>query len=156
MPIQSAKNDATTSPVVAVTHWNFGPASRKSEVPIGDASYDPDWYKRDAKSKHCKRQVAPPHSGSDHPIPFHLCVLREREKRASVLHQQYFDYAVRFVRWDKRKGWARYLAQHPVGALIAMVTGKSLPGEWRKQPLSEIDYLAEVLLSRFGSVSKPE
>ena len=83
-------------------------------------------------------------------------MLREREKRASVLHQQYFDYAVRFVRWDKRKGWARYLAQHPVGALIAMVTGKSLPGEWRKQPLSEIDYLAEVLLSRFGSVSKPE
>ena len=84
MPIQSAKNDATTSPVVAVTHWNFGPASRKSEVPIGDASYDPDWYKRDAKSKHCKRQVAPPHSGSDHPIPFHLCVLIDP---AGIIHE---------------------------------------------------------------------
>ena len=50
-PPKSANNAARTEPTEAVTHWNYGPASRRLEGPTGDTRYDPDWYKQ----KQCKR-----------------------------------------------------------------------------------------------------
>jgi len=34
-----------------VTHWNYGPASRKSDVPPNDTRYDPDWYKQKPRKR---------------------------------------------------------------------------------------------------------
>lgn len=38
-------------PFVAMAHWNFGPASRKSDVPPNDTRYDPDWYKQNPRKR---------------------------------------------------------------------------------------------------------
>lgn len=51
MQIKPTSNSARTEPAEAVTHWNYGAASRKPEVPTGDTRYHPDWYKRDTEPK---------------------------------------------------------------------------------------------------------
>ena len=38
-------------PFVEIAHWNFGPASRKSDVPPNDTRYDPDWYKQNPRKR---------------------------------------------------------------------------------------------------------
>ena len=38
-------------PFVEIAHWNFGPASRKSDVPPNDTRYDPDWYKQHPRKR---------------------------------------------------------------------------------------------------------
>ena len=38
-------------PFVEIAHWNFGPASRKSDVPPNDTRYDSDWYKQNPRKR---------------------------------------------------------------------------------------------------------
>ena len=38
-------------PFVEIAHWNFGHASRKSDVPPNDTRYDPDWYKQNSRKR---------------------------------------------------------------------------------------------------------
>jgi hypothetical protein len=74
--------------------------------------------------------------------PPHYCVLIQNEmceERNALLHQRYLDYLVRFERWNKAKGWARYMAHRPLAALAALTRGRELPPEWCRQPMGEGD-----------------
>lgn len=51
MPNQPERQGTPTGPVEDVTHWNFGPPSRKPEVPIDDTRRDLNWYKRDTEQR---------------------------------------------------------------------------------------------------------
>lgn len=62
------------------------------------------------------------------------------------MQQRYLDYLVRFERWNKPKGWARYMARHPMAALAALTRGRELPPEWCRQPMGEVDFQFEILL----------
>ena len=49
MPLEPTSGGRTPEPAEAVTHWNYGPASRKPAVPTDDARRNPNWYKQDSK-----------------------------------------------------------------------------------------------------------
>lgn len=51
MPNEPELKDTPTMPVEDVRHWNFGPASGKSEVPTDDTRSDPNWYQRDTEQR---------------------------------------------------------------------------------------------------------
>jgi hypothetical protein len=76
--------------------------------------------------------------------PPHLCYLTQCEERDAILHQRYLAYLVRFDRWSKPKGWARYMARHPLAALAALTRGQELPPELCHQPLSRDDFVSEI------------
>ena len=91
--------------------------------------------------------------------PSHLCFLtqhEEREERNALLHQRYLDYLVRFERWNKPKGWARYMAHRPLAALAALTKGRELPPEWCRRPLSEVDFQIEILVDRVRRMGRTD
>jgi hypothetical protein len=49
MPSQPERQDTPSGPAGDVTHWNFGPTSRKPGMPTSDTRRDPNWYKRDTE-----------------------------------------------------------------------------------------------------------
>ena len=51
MPLEPTSEGRSPQPAEAVTHWNYGPASRKSDVPPNDTRYDPDWYKQNPRKR---------------------------------------------------------------------------------------------------------
>ena len=55
MPLEPTNEGRSPQPAEVVTHWNYGPASRKPQVPAGDTQYDPDWYKRNTETEPRKR-----------------------------------------------------------------------------------------------------
>ena len=85
--------------------------------------------------------------------PAHLCYLTQREERDAVMHQRYLDYLVRFERWNKPKGWARFMVSHPLAVLAALTQGGELPPEWCRQPMSEVDFLSEMFLNHIRRMS---
>ena len=82
----------------------------------------------------------------------HLCILAQREERDAILHQRYVAYMARFERWSRPKGWARYMARHPVAALTR---GRELPPEWCHQPLSRDDFVSDIFLDYARQMSRP-
>lgn len=87
--------------------------------------------------------------------PDHLCVLTQREELDAALHERYLAYLVRFERWNKPKGWARYMAHHPLAALAALTKGKELPSEWCRQPQSKDDFVSEIFLGSARQMGRP-
>lgn len=75
-------------------------------------------------------------------------ILTQREERDAALHERYRVYIARFKRWNKPKGWARFMARHPLVALGALTRGRELPPEWCRQPISEVDFQIEILVGR--------
>lgn len=55
MPLEPTSEGRGPEPAEAVIHWNYGPASRKPQVPAGDTRYDPYWYKRNTEIEPRKR-----------------------------------------------------------------------------------------------------
>ncbi len=74
--------------------------------------------------------------------------LTQREERDAVLHQRYLAYLAHFGRWKKPKGWACFMANHPLAALVALTKGRELPSEWCRQPMGEVDFQIEILVGR--------
>lgn len=87
--------------------------------------------------------------------PDHLCFLTQREERDATLHQRYLAYLVRFERWNKPKGWVRFMARHPLAALAALTRGRKLPTEWCRQPMAEVDFQIEILVGRVRRMGRP-
>ena len=85
--------------------------------------------------------------------PPHLC-FTQNDERDALLHQRYLNYLVRFERWSKPKGWARYMARHPLAAMFALTKGGELPAEWCRQPLSEVDFQIEILVDSVRRMSQ--
>lgn len=81
--------------------------------------------------------------------------LTHREERDAILHQRYLAYLVRFERWNKPKGWARYMAHHPLAALAALTQGRELPSEWCRQPMTEVDFQTEILVDSVRQMGRP-
>lgn len=88
--------------------------------------------------------------------PSHLCSLTQREERDAVMHQRYLAYLVRFERWNKPKGWARFMARHPLAVLAALTKGGELPPEWCSQPISEVDFQFEILLDNVRRMGRTD
>ena len=88
--------------------------------------------------------------------PAHLCYLTQREERDAVMHQRYLDYLVRFERWNKPKGWARYMAHRPLAALAALTKGGELPPKWCRQPSSVVDFQIDILVDRVRRMSRTD
>lgn len=87
--------------------------------------------------------------------PSHLCFLTQHEERNALLHQRYLAYMDHFERWNKPKGWARFMARHPLAALAALTRGWELPPEWCRQPMGEVDFQIEVLVGRVRRMGRP-
>jgi hypothetical protein len=85
--------------------------------------------------------------------PPHFCYLTQREERDAVMHQRYVDYLVRFERWNKPKGWARFMARHP---LAALTRGRELPPEWCHKPMGEVDLQIEILVDRVRRMGRTD
>lgn len=157
-----------TKPVESPGHWNYGSDNRK---PLDPSLYDEHWYKRPmpvvaATQSRWWRLVAFLRRGmplaqevdgntmTTDTRPF---TLTHREERDAILHQRYLDYLVRFERWNKPKGWARYMVRHPLAALAALATltrGRELPPEWCHRPLSEVDFQIEILVDSVRRMSQ--
>lgn len=91
--------------------------------------------------------------------PAHLCYLiqnEEREERDAAMHQRYLDYVSHFERWNKPKGWARYMAHHPIAALSALTKGGELPAEWCRHPMGEVDFQIEILVDSFRRMGRTD
>lgn len=80
--------------------------------------------------------------------PSHLCFLTQREERNAALHQRYMVYVANFERWNRVTGWARFIARHPLAALVALTKGRELPFVWCRQPMGEVDFQIEILVGR--------
>lgn len=84
--------------------------------------------------------------------PDHWCYLTHREERRVKQQRLYLDYVARFERNDIRWGWVRFWVRSPVAALMTLRKGQPLPPAWRRQPLSEADYWADLLVKRIKSL----
>lgn len=79
----------------------------------------------------------------------------QHEERDAALREQYLAYRVRFERWNKPNGWARFMARHPLAALAALTRGRELPSEWCRQPMGEVDFQIEILVGRVRRMGRP-
>lgn len=84
------------------------------------------------------------------------CSLIRRGERAAALHQKYLHYVARFERWDKCKGWLRYVVDSPVTALAAIFNRRPLPSEWRRLPTSEEDFQLELFSGHIRRMYIPD
>jgi len=73
-------------------------------------------------------------------------ILTQHEERDAALHERYLAYLARFDRWNKPKGWARFMARHPLAALVGLTKGRELPPEWCCKPMGEVDFQIEILV----------
>ncbi len=87
--------------------------------------------------------------------PPHLCYLTQCEERNVALHQRYLAYLVRFERWNKPKGWARFTLHRPLAAIAALSQGRELPSEWCRQPQSKDDFVTEIFLGSARQMGRP-
>lgn len=81
--------------------------------------------------------------------------LTQREERDAVLHQRYLAYLAHFGRWKKPKGWACFMANHPLAALVALTKGRELPPAWCRQPMGRDDFVSEIFLDYVRLMSRP-